>query len=135
MTSPPLTPSARLRAAVRLTRWFAARGSDPAHVVVQFRPAEPMACFAGGVPLSRFEDAAGEQRAAAWALAVCHVHRDRGPDYLAGLAEEVRAALGVVDGHCVVRCEPTDPERVFSLQDGQMTDSSPALVGAAQEGR
>ena len=50
VNSTPLTPSARLKAALRLTRWMAAHGSNAAHVVVSFRTDEPMTYFAGGMP-------------------------------------------------------------------------------------
>lgn len=133
--SSPLTASARLKAALRLTKWFCAHGSDPAHVVVLFQTAAPMTYFAGGVPLTRFDDEDGEQRCAQWASVVCHVHHERDHAYRADLAEEVRASVGLADGHCLVRFEPTDPERVFYLHNGVMTDSAPPMVGTAQKGR
>lgn len=133
VTSSPLTPSARLKTALRLTKWLTAHGSDPTHVAVQFQTAEPMTYFAGGIPLSRFDDEHAAQRHAEWASVICHVHYLRDHSYRRSLAEEVRASLGITDGHCVVRFEPTEPDRVFFLDNQQMTVSSPALVGAVHE--
>jgi hypothetical protein len=141
VSSTPLTPSARLRAAVRLTRWLAAHGSRAAHVVVTFRTVEPMAYFCGGVPLTTYADGAtadgtGESATVRWASVVCRVHPDRDHAYRAELAEEIREALGL-DGdgaHLTVRFEPTQPERVFYLDSGSMTSGGPAApAGRAQQ--
>ncbi|WP_329172916.1 MULTISPECIES: hypothetical protein [unclassified Streptomyces] len=135
VTSSPLTPSARLGAALRLTRWLAAHGSDPAHVVVSFRTAEPMAYYSGGVPLTAYQDVAGEERRARWAYVVCHVHPDRDHRYLAGLAEEVRQTLGLdaETAHLMVRFEPTRPDQVFYLESGSMTNAGASPAGHAQQ--
>ncbi|GAB1333078.1 hypothetical protein [Streptomyces sennicomposti] len=135
VTSNPLTPSTRLRAALRLTRFMAARGSDPAHVVVCFRTAEPMAYFAGGMPLTTYEDDTGPEQAARWASVVCHVHPDRDHDYRARLAEEIAQALGVDPDarHLTVHFRPTRPDHVFYLQEGSMTSAGPAPAGRDQQ--
>ncbi|MFF7361715.1 hypothetical protein [Streptomyces sp. NPDC008125] len=129
VTSTPLTASARLKSALRLTRWLAAHGSDAAHVVVVFRTAEPMTYFAGGMPLTRYGDetGAGEDRRAHWASVVCHVHPGRDHPYLSELAQEIRESLGLAERspHCLVRFEPTHPDRVFYLESGSMTSSGP----------
>ncbi|WP_431776782.1 hypothetical protein [Streptomyces cucumeris] len=130
VTSSPLTPSARLKATLRLTRWLAAHGSDAAHVVVSFRTAEPMAYFAGGVPLTKYEDGTDEGRQARWASVVCHVHPDRDHTYRSELAGEIREALGLdaVSAHLMVRFEPTHPDRVFYLASGTLTSGDPLPV-------
>lgn len=135
VTSNPLTPSARLKAALRLTRWMAAHGSRAAHVVVSFRTAEPMAYFAGGMPLTAYEDGDGQESRASWASVVCHIHPDRDPAYCDELALEIAQALGVerTDGHLTVRFEPTRPDRVFYLHDGTITSGAPATVGRDTE--
>ncbi|GAA1925713.1 hypothetical protein GCM10009837_58840 [Streptomyces durmitorensis] len=135
VSSTPLTPSARLRAALRLTRWMAAHGSAAAHVVVSFRTAEPMAYFAGGMPLTAYGDGMDEDRRARWASVVCHVHPDRDHAYRAELAEEVREALGLDadTAHLTVRFEPTQPDRVFYLESGSMTSGGPPPAGRSQE--
>lgn len=130
VTSTPLTPSARLRAALRLTRWMAAHGSDAAHVAVAFRTVEPMAYFCGGVPLTSYQDGADEGPAARWASVVCHIHPGRDHAYRAELAEEIRQALGLEESaHLTVRFEPTQPDRVFYLESGSMTSGGPAPAG------
>ena len=127
VTSTPLTPSARLRAALRLTRWMAAHGSNAAHVVVSFRTAEPMEYFAGGMPLTTYEDDTGQDRHARWASVVCHIHPDRDHAYRAELAEEIGQALGLDadTAHLTVRFQPTQPDRVFYLESGSMTSGDP----------
>ncbi|MGW7074717.1 hypothetical protein [Streptomyces sp. NPDC054866] len=135
VTSTPLTPSARLKAALRLTRWMAAHGSDAAHVVVTFRTAEPMTYFAGGVPLTPYGDGTDEDKRARWASVVCHIHPDRDPAYRAELAEEIREALGLDAGtaHLMVRLEPTQPDRVFYLDSGSMTSGGTQSGGRSEE--
>ncbi|MEU1941244.1 hypothetical protein ACFW95_34585 [Streptomyces sp. NPDC059474] len=135
VTSTPLTPSARLKAALRLTRWLAVHGSNPAHVVVSFRTAEPMAYFAGGMPLTTYPDGNSEEKQARWASVVCHIHPDRDHAYRAELAGEVREALGLAPetAHLMVRFEPTQPDRVIHLESGSMTSGDPTPVGRAQE--
>ncbi|WP_369174877.1 hypothetical protein AB5J49_46350 [Streptomyces sp. R28] len=135
VTSTPLTPSARLKAALRLTRWMAAHGSNAAHVVVSFRTAEPMAYFAGSMPLTNYEDGTSEDKQARWASVVCHIHPDRDHTYRAELAEQVREALGLDTerAHLMVRFEPTQPDRVFYLESGSMTSGDPIPVGRDQE--
>ncbi|MGL6234650.1 MAG: hypothetical protein ACRC20_04840 [Segniliparus sp.] len=132
VTSSPLTPSARLKAAVRLTRWLADNGSDPAHVVVMFKSTDPMAYFVGGAPLTSYQDANAEAKQARWAYVVCHIHPGRGKAYCARLAEEAREALGMGGGagNCLVRFEPTEPERVFYLQDGSMVNAGSVPAGS-----
>ncbi|MEU7581650.1 hypothetical protein AB0B50_29080 [Streptomyces sp. NPDC041068] len=134
VTSTPLTPSARLKAALRLTRWLAAHGSDPAHAVVSFRTAEPMTYFAGGMPLTKYEDGTGEDRHARWASVVCHIHPDRDHTYRAELAEEIRESLGLAadTAHLMVRFEATQPDRVLYLESGSMTNGRPLPVGHSQ---
>ncbi|MFI6807472.1 hypothetical protein ACIBO6_20990 [Streptomyces luteogriseus] len=131
VTSTPLTPSARLRAALRLTRWMAAHGSNAAHVVVSFRTAEPMEYFAGGMPLTTYEHDTEPGKHARWASVVCHVHPDRDHAYRAGLAEEIGQALGLGtdSAHLTVRFQPTQPDRVFYLDSGSMTSGDPLPVG------
>jgi hypothetical protein len=131
VTSTPLTPSARLKAALRLTRWLSNHGADPVHAVVLFRTADPMTYFAGGVPLTRYQDdnAEAESRQARWAHVVCHAHPDRDHTYRSELAEQVRQTLGLAEGHCLVRFESTEPERVFYPHDGSMTNSSNSEEG------
>ncbi|WP_416963201.1 hypothetical protein [Streptomyces sp. Agncl-13] len=135
VTSTPLTPSARLKVALRLTRWMAAHGSDAAHVVVSFRTAEPMAYFAGGMPLTTYKDDTSQDGHAGWASVVCHVHPGRDHTYRAELAEEVRATLGLdADAaHLMVRFEPTRPDRVFYLESGSMTSGEPPAVDRDEE--
>ncbi|MDO0929399.1 hypothetical protein QQY24_29795 [Streptomyces sp. TG1A-8] len=135
VTSNPLTPSARLRAALRLTRWMTAHGSNAAHVVVSFHAAEPMAYFAGGMPLTTYEDGTGQDRRARWASVVCHVHPDRDHDYRTELAHEIGEALGLdPDGaHLTVRFQPTQPDRVFYLEAGSMTSGGPAPADRGRE--
>ena len=127
VTSTPLTPSARLRAALRLTRWMAAHGSNAAHVVVSFRTAEPMEYFSGGMPLTTYEDDTGQDRHARWASVVCHIHPDRDHSYRAELAEEIGQALGLDadTDHLTVRFQPTQPDRVFYRESGSMTSGDP----------
>ncbi|WP_338776432.1 hypothetical protein [Streptomyces sp. DG1A-41] len=131
VTSTPLTPSARLRAALRLTRWMAAHGSNAAHVVVSFRTSEPMEYFAGGMPLTTYEHGTEPGKHARWASVVCHVHPDRDHAYRAGLAEEIGQALGLGTdtAHLTVRFQPTQPDRVFYLDSGSMTSGDPLPVG------
>ncbi|ATL26060.1 hypothetical protein [Streptomyces formicae] len=135
VTSTPLTPSTRLKAAIRLTRWLAAHGSDPAHAVVSFRAAEPMTYFAGGMPLTKFEDGTGEDRRARWASVVCHIHPERDHTYRAELAEEIKEALGLAadTAHLMVRFEATQPDRVLYLESGSMTNGRPLPAGHSQE--
>ncbi|MFD9903754.1 hypothetical protein [Streptomyces sp. NPDC059063] len=135
VTSTPLTPSARLKAALRLTRWLATHGSNAAHVVVSFRTAEPMTYFAGGMPLTTYAEGAAEDKRARWASVVCHVHPDRDHAYRAELAEEIRAALGLdADAtHLMVRFEATRPDRVAYLESGSMTSGGPPPAGRSQE--
>ncbi|GAA3168894.1 MULTISPECIES: hypothetical protein [Streptomyces] len=135
VTSTPLTPSARLKAALRLTRWLAAHGSNAAHVVVSFRTAEPMAYFAGGMPLTTYEGDKGENRHAGWASVVCHTHPDRDQVYRTELAEEIRDALGLDadTAHLMVRFEPTQPDRVSYLESGSMTSGGPLVADRSQE--
>ncbi|WP_369363781.1 hypothetical protein AB5L52_11525 [Streptomyces sp. CG4] len=133
VTSTPLTPSARLRAALRLTRWLAAHGSKAAHVVVSFRTAEPMAYFCGGVPLTSYADGTDEDGSARWASVACHIHPDRDHTYRAELAEEVGQALGLDEktAHLTVRFEPTQPDRVFYLESGSLTSGGPTAADRA----
>ncbi|MEU2711961.1 hypothetical protein [Streptomyces sp. NPDC007205] len=135
VTSTPLTPSARLRAALRLTRWLAAHGSNAAHVVVSFRAAEPMAYFCGGMPLTTYDDAGDADQQTRWASVVCHIHPDRDPTYRAELAREIREALALSpdSGHLMVRFEPTPPDRVFYLESGAMTSGDPMPAGRDEE--
>ncbi|GGY11737.1 hypothetical protein [Streptomyces minutiscleroticus] len=131
VTSDPLTPSARLRTALRLTRWLTARGSATAHVVVSFRAAEPMAYFAGGVPLTTWQDGTDDSSRPRWASVVCRVHPDRDRAYRAALADEVRQALGLDrdDAHLTVRFEPTEPGRMYYLEAGSMTSADAVPAG------
>jgi len=138
VTSTPLTASTRVRVAIRLTRWLSDRGSHTAHAVVVFRAAEPMTYFAGGVPLSRYgEGDEGEAKRARWSSVVCRVHPDRNHAYISELAHEVREALGLTgeSDHCVIRFEPTRPDRVLYAGTGGPTIDSPALAAANQEGQ
>ncbi|WP_328315558.1 hypothetical protein [Streptomyces sp. NBC_00388] len=132
VTSPALTPSARLKAALNLTRWLTNHGSDAAHVVVAFHTADPMAYFVRGVPLTTFDDPGGDQRRAPWASVVCHVHPDRDAEYRAGLAEEIRRTLcpEAGTGHLMVRFEPTRPDHVLYRDGNTMTSGAPAPAGA-----
>jgi hypothetical protein len=139
VTSAPLTPSTRLRAAIRLTRWLDERGSQAAHVVVVFRTADPMTYFVGGLPLSTYREGDSEQdsQGARWASVVCHIHPARDHAYMLDLAEEVREALGIAgdSGHCLVRFEPTRPDRVFYTKQGRITGVATASLGTSnQEG-
>lgn len=135
VSSTPLTPSARLKAALRLTRWMAARGSQAAHVVITFRTPEPMAYFSGGVPLTSYGDGTAESGCARWASVVCHIHPDRDHVYRAELAEEIRRALGLEGegAHLTIRFEPTQPDRVFYLDSGSMTSGGPVPAGHGQQ--
>ncbi|MFE0683821.1 hypothetical protein ACFW17_23805 [Streptomyces sp. NPDC058961] len=135
VTSNPLTPSTRLRAAMRLTRWMAAHGSKAAHVVVSFRTAEPMAYFAGGMPLTTYEQGNDQSQKASWAHVVCHIHPDRDHAYRDELALEIAEALKVdlADAHLMVRFEPTRPDRVFYLHEGSITSGGPATAGRNRE--
>lgn len=135
VNSTPLTPSARLKAALRLTRWMAAHGSNAAHVVVSFRTDEPMTYFAGGMPQTTYQDDASQGRHARWASVVCHVHPDRDHAYRAELAEEIREALGLDadTAHLMVRFEPTRPDRVFHLDSGAMTSGGRQTADRGQE--
>lgn len=126
VTSNPLTASTRLKVAGRMTRWFAAQGSEPSHVIVHFHTESPMSYFAGGAPLSRYSDekSQSDARLASWASVACHIHVDRDHTYMSELAREIRDALGIPDaGHCLVRFLPTLPSQVFYLNSGHMTDS------------
>ncbi|MEU6970763.1 hypothetical protein AB0A71_24085 [Kitasatospora aureofaciens] len=135
VTSTPLTPSARLKAALRLTRWLTAHGSNAAHVVVTFHITEPMAYFAGGMPQTSYGESEGAAGHARWASVVCHVHPDRDHAYLTELAQEIRAALGLDadSAHCLVRFEPTQPDRVFYLESGSMTSAGPQPAARSRE--
>lgn len=138
VTSTPLTASARLRVALRLTRWLSDQGSAATHAVVTFRAAEPMSYFAGGVPLSAYEEGAeAAARQARWASVVCRIHPERDRAYMAALAREVRDALGLTgkSDHCVIRFEPTRPDRVLYAQAGDLTTDAPALAASSQEGQ
>jgi hypothetical protein len=135
ITAPPLTPSARLRAAMRITRWLGDHGAIVSHVVVRFAAAEPMSYFAGGVPTTRYaDDAEKPARTAAWASVVCHVHPARDRAYRAALAREIREALGVTEagGHFVCRFSDTDPSDVVYLDGGDLTTARPAMAAAHQ---
>ncbi|WP_405621701.1 hypothetical protein [Streptomyces sp. NBC_00076] len=131
VTSTPMTPSARLKAALRLTRWMAAHGSAAAHVVVSFRTAEPMEYFAGGMPLTTYENDTGQDKHARWASVVCHIHPDRDHAYRASMAEEIGQALGLDtdSAHLTVRFQPTQPDQVFYLESGSMTSGDPLPAG------
>lgn len=138
VTSTPLTASARLRAALRLTRWLSDEGAVAAHAVVTFRAAEPMSYFAGGVPLSQYgQECQAEARRAHWASVVCRIHPERDRAYMAALAREVRDALGLTgqSDHCVIRFEPTRPDRVLYTEGGNLATDDPALAAYSQEGK
>jgi hypothetical protein len=129
VTSPPLTASTRLRVATRLTDWLAAHGARADHVVVVYRPAEPMTYFAGGSPLSMYQEQDNQPKGAGrarWASVICHIHPNRDRAYQQALADEIRSALGLaeVPGHCLVRCQPFAPERTFYADDTRMVNAA-----------
>lgn len=51
LTTSPLSASTKRLIATRLTRWFAAAGVAPAHVVLRFADAPPGTLFSGGIPV------------------------------------------------------------------------------------
>lgn len=115
ITSDPLTPSRRLKIATKVTQWLVDQGANREHVVVRFIATEPMSYFAGGLPLTRYDEVGDTPyTTATWANVVCRVHPDRDTAFRSELMATLKSSLGA-DNHLVVRfCDTTPNEMRYS---------------------
>ncbi|MEU8432829.1 hypothetical protein AB0F18_07905 [Streptomyces sp. NPDC029216] len=119
--SPPMTVPARRAVAVRLTRFLAARGVAPGHVVVHFTAIEPNSLFSGGMPVTALTPADADEGLRYARVTVC-VGTGRDEAFRSELAEEIAAALGLTERtpFLYIEFRPTDPSHVHLADQGRL---------------
>ncbi|MEV7541189.1 hypothetical protein [Streptomyces sp. NPDC089915] len=119
--SPAMTVPARRAVSVRLTRFLAARGVAPGHVVVHFTPSEPNTLFSGGVPVAALSPADAGEGLRHARVTVC-VGADRDEAFRSELAGEIAAALGLTERtpFLYIEFRPTDPSHVYLADQGRL---------------
>ncbi|OLF07360.1 hypothetical protein BLA60_27710 [Actinophytocola xinjiangensis] len=117
--TPAPRPARRRAIAVRLTRWFADRGVDPAHVVIRFVDTGADTVFTGAVPVDAL---VRDADALPFASVTCCVGPDRDEWFRADLADEIAAALRVTEQTPFVHLEfrPTAPSLVYFARRGRL---------------
>jgi hypothetical protein len=117
--TPTPRPARRRAIAVRLTRWLADRGVDPAHVVVRFVDTGGDTVFTGAMPVDALPH--GED-ALPFASVSCCVGPDRDERFRDELADEIASALRVTEDTPFVYIEfrPTAPSLVYFARHGRL---------------
>jgi len=117
--TPAPRPARRRAIAVRLTRWFADRGVDPAHVVVRFVDTGGDTVFTGATPVDTLPH--GED-ALLFASVSCCLDPERDERFRAELADEIAAALRVTEDtpFAYIEFRPTEPDLVFFARRGHL---------------
>jgi hypothetical protein len=117
ISGPNLPLAMRKSVALRVSSWFKARGTSPAHVLVQFTAVSADSVFSAGIPMRGGIGSAD----ARFALVRCCVSTDRDDAFLELLAQELRAALGLDDGGLLyVRFERVARSDVYVSTTGKL---------------
>jgi hypothetical protein len=117
--TPAPRPSRRRAIAVRLTRWLADRGVDPAHVVVRFVDTGADTVFTGAIPVDALPY--GED-GLPFASVSCCVAPERDERFRTGLADAIAAALGATEDtpFLYIEFRPTAPSFVYYARRGHL---------------
>lgn len=120
ISTPTLPTPTRRMIAVRLTRWLAARGARPAHVVVRFTEWPSRATFSGAMLVEDLP--AADDDGLSHASVECRVGPERDEEFRADLADEIAAALGLTHDtrFLYIEFRPTSPADVFIAGRGAL---------------
>ncbi|HEX3780027.1 MAG TPA: hypothetical protein VHX38_10175 [Pseudonocardiaceae bacterium] len=119
ITTSQLSTPRKRAIAVRLTRWLSQRDILSSHVVVRFVQEPQNSLFSAGMPI---EAMAMSTEAPCHATVSCHISPDRDHRFRDELAEELLAALDMVDRSEFVYIEfrPTHPDLVYVAPRGRL---------------
>ncbi len=132
--TPAPRPAKRRAIAVRLTRWLADRGVDPAHVIVRFADTGADTVYSGAMPLDALPRGDSPLQ---FAAVTCCVAPDRDEQFREQLAEQIAAALGVTEQtpFFYIEFRPTRPGDVYYARDGRLARADHPAVPTTQGNR
>lgn len=119
ITSSALGLPERRRIALRLSRWFAARGIAAARVIVQFEEIPARSVFSGGVVLAVDASGVGVPR---YISVRCCISIDRDDVFQQALAQEICEAVGADQrsGFFYLRIEKVEKSDVYLAIGGPL---------------